>query len=447
MSIKVSQLLEAIEKRGVLVYGRMNPPTMGHAKLIDTALAEPGNKRIYVSHIQDNKKNPLSADEKLEILHKMYPNHKHFFRKASKEEPTIFHAAAKMHKEGIKHLTVIAGEDRVKEFQDKLNAYNGKFDKDGNGYHFKSITVKSAGTRDPDAEGMTGISATKMRQAALKGDKKTFRAGLHHNITDKESDNLMTKIKERMGIVSEDDELRNDYILGDTFKIGEFVTNQIHSGEIIFRGANYVTIVSEGKDHKLWIDEIQYVDGESKRNQIYKESFIFKGYKSKNLTRELAEQFRNISKSTDDQYALLSCLKACDYILGVNEQIVINNFRLVKIQLERAKRYANKFSINISEQLQLVEENCLKLAILEDYKFSTTDKMMIARVIASVSDVTPSGNDPSAIINKAIVNLRNSQLTPQGWELIGRMLRVATDAGIKWNKDNFALSIQKQMGL
>lgn len=444
----IKQLLEESEKRGVLAFGRFNPPTQGHAKLVDAALNEPGMKRIYVSHTQDNKKNPLHAEEKIDILHKMYPNHKHFFRKSSKEEPTIFHAAAKMHKEGIKHLTVIAGEDRVKEFQDKLNNYNGKFDDKGNGYHFKSITVKSAGARDPDAEGAEGMSATKMRNAALKGDKKTFRSGLHHNISDKDADDMMKKIKERLGVVSEEDELRNEYILGEKFKQGEFVTDGTITGEIVFRGANYVTVVSEGQEHKLWLDNLQIIEGEAKRNQMFKEAFIFKGYKTKNLTRELAEDFRDLSKLEEDQYAVMGALKAYDYILGVTDQQVMEDYGLVKMQLERAKRFSKKFkTINISEYLSSVEEKCFRMAIIENYNFSTTDKMMVAKVIAATAESDDSGNEPSIIVNKAINKLRLAQLTPPGWELVGRLLKVATSAGIRINKNQFSPSQQDMMGL
>lgn len=443
----VRQLLEATEKKGVLAFGRMNPPTQGHAKVIDAALAEPGTKRIVVSHTHDNKKNPLTPDEKLGYLRKMYPNHKHMLRASDKESPTIFHHAAKMHKEGIQHLTVIAGEDRVKEFQDKLNNYNGKFDKDGNGYHFKSITVKSAGARDPDAEGAEGMSATKMRNAALKGDKSTFRSGLHHNLTDKDADDMMHKIKTRLGVVSEEEELRNNYILGEMFNIGEFVTNGTITGEIIYRGTNYVTVVVEGKERKLWIDDLQLVEGEAKRNQLYKESFIFKGYRTKNTHRELAEAFKELSKSTDDQYAVLSCLKATDFIMGVTDKTIIEDYNLVRIQLERARRYTSKFSINISEQLHEVEENCMRMAVLEDFKFSTTDKFMVARMIADVAGISANGNDPTTIINKAVVALRQAQLTPPGWKIVGRMLKVANKSGIKWNKDTFSPSQLLRMEL
>lgn len=436
--ISTKQLFEATEKKGVLTYGRMNPPTIGHAKLIDAAMKEPGEKRIYVSHTQDSKKNPLTADEKLSILHKMYPNHKHFFRKSSKEEPTIFHAAARMHKEGIQHLTVVVGEDRVQEFHDKLHAYNGKFDDNGNGYNFKSITVKSAGTRDPDADGVEGISASKMREAALKDDKGTFYRGLHTNLTHKDKDELMAKIKERLSVKNEE------------FEIGDIVTNGTIEGEILNVHPKYATVVSEGKEYRLWLDDLTIVEGKQpKRNQLYKDSFIYKGYKTKNFTRNLSETFKSISINEKDEYAMLECLKVFDYILGVTDKSIAEEYNTIRVQIERLKRYSKKVGATyLTEKIvSVVEEELLKYSILEGLKFTTTDRNMVAKVIAMVAGININDLDPTNIVNQAAIQLRKSQLTPQGWLMLGRLMNVATNAGIRWNKDIFSNSIQKEMGL
>lgn len=181
----------------VLTYGRLSPPTTGHAKLIDHVLRQEGDHHVVVSHTQDNKKNPLSAAEKISMLHKMYPKHKHIFHAASTAEPSIFHHAAKLHKSGYQHLHVVVGADRVKEFHDSLHKYNGKFDKNGNGYKFKSIRVSSAGDRDPDAEGTEGISASKMREHAKSGNVEEFKKGLHPALHSY-ARQIMQTIKERL---------------------------------------------------------------------------------------------------------------------------------------------------------------------------------------------------------------------------------------------------------
>lgn len=444
--IKVSQLMEISEKRGTIAFMRANPPTSGHAKVVDLALAEPGIKRVYVSHTQDNKSNPLTPDEKIHMLHTMYPNHKALFRQSSKEEPTIFHAAARMHREGIKHLTVVAGEDRVKEFQDKLDAYNGKFDKNGNGYNFKSIHVKSAGVRDPDAEGAEGISGTKMREAALSGKKQDFRKGLHHNISNKDADELMEKIKSRIKPKT----IREQYLDEEIFNIGDIVKSDELQGEIIARGSNYVTIVSEGIEHKCWLETLKEVDATPKRDQVYKESFIFKGYKTKNFTRSLSESFKDIAKNTDDSYALLNYIKSLDYLLGCNNNSITENFSVVRIQTERARRYSKKIGlIKLTEALiSVIEEDLLRYAVMENVKFTTTDRNMIARVISSTAGIINNTSaSPENEINNAATSLRKEHLTNPGWELLGRMFNMATQAGIKWNKDIFSNSIQTLMGL
>ena len=187
---------QATEKHAVLTYGRFNPPTVGHAKLIDHVLKQKGDHHIMVSHSQDAKKNPLTASEKVGYLKKMYPKHAKSIHAATSSEPTIFHAAARLHKAGYHHLHVVVGSDRVADFHEKLNKYNGKFDKNGNGFHFKSIKVTSAGDRDPDAEGTEGMSASKMRAHAHANNVSEFKKGLHPALH-AHAEAMMRKIRER----------------------------------------------------------------------------------------------------------------------------------------------------------------------------------------------------------------------------------------------------------
>lgn len=187
---------EGSGKTAVLTFGRFNPPHKGHAKLVDHVLKQSGDHHVVVSHSQDNKKNPLSAAEKVGYLKKMYPNHAHMFHAASSENPSIFHHAARLHAAGYDHLHVVVGADRVDEFRHSLNKYNGKF-KDGKGYHFKSIKVSSGGDRDPDAEGTEGMSASKMRAHALSGNEAGFKQGLHPALH-KHAKEMMDKIRSRI---------------------------------------------------------------------------------------------------------------------------------------------------------------------------------------------------------------------------------------------------------
>lgn len=192
---------EKKSKKAVLAFGRMNPPTSGHLKLIDKvrhiAHKEGASHHVVVSHSQDSKKNPLSGEQKIKHLKRYSPGTN--FSASSKEHPTILHHAAKLHAKGHDHLIVVAGSDRVKEMHHLLHKYNGK--KAGHGhYHFKKIEVRSAGHRDPDAEGTEGMSGTKMREHAKNKDFSSFRQGVPHHVSDEHAKELMHDVRHGMGL-------------------------------------------------------------------------------------------------------------------------------------------------------------------------------------------------------------------------------------------------------
>ena len=198
-----SQLLreeETKENHHVMAFGRMNPPTTGHLKLIDkvkgVAQKVGGKHSVVVSHSQDTKKNPLSGEQKLKHLKRYSPGTN--FATSSKEHPTFLHHAAELHKKGVTHLHMVAGSDRVKEYHDKLHQYNGTHK--GALYHFKKITVHSAGHRDPDAEGTEGMSGSKMREHAKNKDFSSFRQGVPHHVSDTHAKELMHDVRRGMGL-------------------------------------------------------------------------------------------------------------------------------------------------------------------------------------------------------------------------------------------------------
>jgi len=179
------------EKHHVMTFGRMNPPTTGHLKLIhkvkEVADKNNASHTVVASHSQDSKKNPLSGEQKVKHLKRYSPGTN--FKSSSKEHPSIFHHAAEAHRNGVTHLHVVVGSDRVKEFKDSLNKYNGVKGKHGY-YNFKKITVHSAGHRDPDAEGSEGISGTKMRSHAASGNYKEFKKGVPEHVADNHAKEL-----------------------------------------------------------------------------------------------------------------------------------------------------------------------------------------------------------------------------------------------------------------
>ena len=233
------------------------------------------------------------------------------------------------------------------------------------------------------------------------------------------------------------------------FSVGDIVTDGVIVGEVLNIHSKYATIISEGVEHKLWTEHLTISDIIPKRNQLYKDSFIYKGYKTKNFTRNISEQFKEITKVVSDEYAALECLKVFDYILGVTDKEISEKFSTVRIQLERLKKYSNTIGANIiTEQVaSLVEEELLKMSILESYNFTTSDKYMVGRVCAMIADVSIDNSDPLNLVNKAATKLRTSQLNPQGWLMLGKLFNIATNSGIRWNKSTFSLSIQKEMKL
>ena len=193
---------EAAEKHHVMAFGRMNPITSGHEavvqKIHDVAKEHNAGHTLVVSHSQDTKKNPLSAEQKVKHASHAFPDTN--VKAASKDAPTILHHAAQLHKQGVKHLHVVAGSDRQDEMNTLLHKYNTG-EKHGHGaYHFKSITVHSSGERDPDAEGTKGMSASKMREHASSGNKKEFHKGAPSKMSKEHKDEMYQDVRKGMGL-------------------------------------------------------------------------------------------------------------------------------------------------------------------------------------------------------------------------------------------------------
>ena len=188
------------EKHHVFTFGRMNPPTTGHLKLIDkvkeVAAKHNATHTVVTSHSQDAKKNPLSASEKVKHLKRYSPGTN--FQASSKEHPSFLHHAAELHKKGVTHLHMVVGSDRVHEMKHTLHKYNGPHE--GALYNFKKIHVHSAGHRDPDAEGTEGMSGTKMREHAKNKDLAKFKQGVPGHVSGAHTKELMHDTRKGMGL-------------------------------------------------------------------------------------------------------------------------------------------------------------------------------------------------------------------------------------------------------
>jgi hypothetical protein len=249
-----------------IAFGRFNPPTTGHEKLLDTVAtsSDDGDYIIVPSRSQDKKKNPLDADTKVSIMRQMYPKHSEKIVNDPANR-TIFDVLKKAHMDGYANVRIVGGGDRVKEFENLSGNYNGKL------YAFDNIEVRSAGERDPDAEDdVSGMSASKQRKAAAEGDFKTFRKGVPSSMNDKQAKELYNTLRSAMNIQEgwslweiapkfDWKNLRENYVQEKIFNVGQLVENLNTGlvGRIIRRGTNYLICVTEDSImFKSWIKDV-----------------------------------------------------------------------------------------------------------------------------------------------------------------------------------------------
>jgi hypothetical protein len=259
-----------------VTFGRFNPPTVGHQKLLDAAkkAAGKGSLRIYPSRSHDPKKNPYDPDEKIDVMKQMYPDHAGNIVNDPNSK-TIFDVLKQAYEDGFSSVKIVVGGDRVKEFTKLSGDYNGKL------YDFSDVETVSAGERDPDAEGVEGMSASKMRKAAMEDDFETYRTGIPDTIDDKTAKMMMTNLKKRMQVTKESwnlweiapkfdwKNLRENYIKGRIFKLDGLVENLNTGlvGKVIRRGTNYlICVTEENVMFKSWIRDIrEYSEVKMKR--------------------------------------------------------------------------------------------------------------------------------------------------------------------------------------
>jgi hypothetical protein len=268
-----------------VVFGRFNPPTVGHEKLLKSAdkVATGGDLKIYPSRTQDPKKNPLDPDMKISYMKKMFPDYKDSIINDD-EMKSIFNVLIAAAEAGYSNVNIVVGSDRQAEFENLAQKYNGDL------YDFDLIRVISAGVRDADAEGVSGMSASKMRKAVMDDDFESFRKGTPKTLDDGDARSLFDAVRQGMGVKKSKVQkegyalweiapkfdmfnLREHYVTKKIFKMGDIVENLNTGlvGEIIRRGANHlICVTKEGFMFKSWIkDVMEYT--EVKMDRMYRE--------------------------------------------------------------------------------------------------------------------------------------------------------------------------------
>jgi hypothetical protein len=205
-----------------------------------------------------------------------YPEHKDAIS-TGEDLRTIFDVLGALNDEGFSEVKIVVGGDRVSEFNSLAQKYNGKL------YEFENILVVSAGARDPDADDVSGMSASKMRKAAAEDDFKTFEKGIPKALGPKEKLRLYKSLRSSMQVENLDDfhdasfklfeiapkldpqGLREAYFTDDLFKVGSFVEND-NTGlltKIVSRGSNYVISIDEHETvYRSWLRDLVEVSTE-----------------------------------------------------------------------------------------------------------------------------------------------------------------------------------------
>ncbi|QFG06348.1 nicotinamide/nicotinate mononucleotide adenylyltransferase [Synechococcus phage S-SCSM1] len=252
-----------------VVFGRFNPPTVGHEKLLSMAkkASSGGDFKVYPSRSQDAKKNPLDPDMKISFMKKMFSDYEENIIN-DPDMKNIFDVLTTANEDGYGNVNIVVGSDRQAEFENLAQKYNGQL------YEFDLIRVISAGVRDADAEGVEGMSASKMRKAVMDDDFESFRRGTPKKLDDGDTQALFNavrqgmKLKKKAKVTAEmwqvapkldPKGLREQYVSERIFRIGDIVENLNTGmiGEIIRRGTNHlICVTKENFMFKSWVKDV-----------------------------------------------------------------------------------------------------------------------------------------------------------------------------------------------
>ena len=315
------------EKTAFFTFGRMNPPTTGHEKLMNELSKKSGKNpyRVYLSQSTDKKKNPLDFKYKVKTVRKFFPKHARSVM-LDKKVKNVFDAVTEMYNDGFKNITMVVGSDRINEFNTLLKKYNGVKGRHGL-YNFNKINVISAGDRDPDADDISGMSASKMRSLANEGNFTQFSQGLPRNVSNADAKKVYNEVRKGMGLKEQIEyfnklhfepvsEKREAYVKGNLFNIGDHVTvmGSDELASVTSLGTNYVIVESGGKLYRKWLSDIELLekkkeapkkvrqDPDVKKAPGTQPAPYYKGVAKSTKKKRLAH-FKKYSKYDDDNPA------------------------------------------------------------------------------------------------------------------------------------------------
>ena len=364
---KTRAVKEALDnsKKLIFAFGRFNPPTSGHGKLMREVISQArknnANHVVYASASQDKRKNPLDVNTKVKFMKKMFPRNKIM---AAGGTQRTFMEILKFYDRMYGEVIMVAGSDRINEFQKLADKYNGKE------YNYKSIKVASSGERDPDAEGVSGMSASKMREMAKNDDYRNFKRGVV-NLSDSDTKALFAAVKKGMDIKESyvgnftdfvNNDLREEYHQEKIFNVGDMVEHTDGSkGMVVRRGSNYVSYEDDGLIKKAWLYDLQPLDeapriprkkgqpaGSDKHSDLYtdenpKGTIKGLGFKDTETARSSVSKIKNSGKTHAHKIQAAVAMEQRAKEMGKSAEAAI--YRKFINQMKKKTKEMNKESL------------------------------------------------------------------------------------------------------
>ena len=261
------------EKTLYFVWGRMNPPTAGHEKLLDFLKVKAAKNpyRIYLTQTVDKNKNPIPFAQKIKFARKGFPQYARQII-MNKKIRTIFEALTSFYNEGFKRIVIVAGEDRIRQYDVLLKKYNGAKGKHGF-YNFERIDVLNAGKRDPESEGVEGVSGTKLRDFVKAGDFAKFSQYMPKKLSTVDAKQVFNSVRKGLGLKEQKEfvnhvqlekvsDKREEYVNGNLFQPGDKVVVKDTDvvAEVKHLGPNYVVVESNGVQMRKWIEHVEFLE-------------------------------------------------------------------------------------------------------------------------------------------------------------------------------------------
>lgn len=420
----LSELNSTKTKKVSFTFGRFQGLTIGHEKLLEKLFSDSGDHRVFISQTVGDKKNPLSVEFKQKLLKELYPEHKNHFLI---EYKTPFDAARFLVDSGYTDITMYVGEDRERSFKDSFKS------------SFPQIKIKSVGERDGSSKKeVERSSAQKLRELARAGSKKEFNDLAHGGMTADQKQRMFNELRRAYGEpeidISEAEKLREDYVSGKIFKVGDYVTEGSNAFKIVDRCSNYVRVMDrDGNVSRKWLTNLQ---PQRDAHRTFAESvktagvFSFNGYIPKIENERIIEAFSKFTVSKEDQYAILESIKETEKFLNSSDlKDIYEGFSksgdyLTKLGVIESHQYRSDFEKQIASKL---------IESVEDIgRVLSHDKEKIVQLFADILGVNKGLNVESTML-RCVNEINSVSLTEAQKKIYTKFVDVILEEGVTFD--------------